>query len=107
MCFPFFFLDLVNVYFCVVFRITFAKVQPCAGDVKYFTVFFQFICRYIYKSLLFAEKNQTSPRLLYVQTFGLRQEVNYINNDYAVLIDIRWRKTSDNYHLLKTVVDSQ
>ena len=40
MCFPFFFLDLVNVYFCVVFRITFAKVQPCASDVKYFTVFF-------------------------------------------------------------------
>ena len=53
------------------------------------------------------QKNQTSPRLLYVQTFGLRQEVNYINDDYAVLIDIRWRKTSDNYHLLKTVVDSQ
>ncbi len=56
MCFPFFFLDLVNVYFCVVFRITFAKVQPCASDVKYFAIFFQFICRYIYKSLLFAEK---------------------------------------------------
>ena len=42
MCFPFFFLDLVNVYFCVVFRITFAKVQPCASDVKYFAVFFLF-----------------------------------------------------------------
>ena len=42
MCFPFFFLDLVNVYFCVVFRITFAKVQPCASDVKYFPVFFLF-----------------------------------------------------------------
>ena len=42
MCFPFFFLDLVNVYFCVVFRITFAKVQPCASDVKYFAVFFSF-----------------------------------------------------------------
>ena len=42
MCFPFFFLDLVNVYFCVVFRITFAKVQPCAGDVKYFAIFFSF-----------------------------------------------------------------
>ena len=42
MCFPFFFLDLVNVYFCVVFRITFAKVQPCASDVKYFAIFFLF-----------------------------------------------------------------
>lgn len=48
MCFPFFFLDLVNVYFCVVFRITFAKVQPCASDVKYFTVFFSlFVDTYI------------------------------------------------------------
>ena len=43
MCFPFFFLDLVNVYFCVVFRITFAKVQPCASDVKYFAIFFYFL----------------------------------------------------------------
>ena len=42
MCFPFFFLDLVNVYFCVVFRITFAKVQPCVSDVKYFAIFFLF-----------------------------------------------------------------
>ena len=40
--FSFLFLDLVNVYFCVVFRITFAKVQPCASDVKYFAIFFLF-----------------------------------------------------------------
>ena len=39
-----FFLDLVNTLcfsFCVVFRITFAKVLFCAGDVKYFSIFFQ------------------------------------------------------------------
>ena len=60
MCFPFF-LDLVNTLcfsFCVVFRITFAKVLFCAGDVKYFSIFFQFICRFIYKSL-FLQKHTT------------------------------------------------
>ena len=39
-----FFLDLVNTLcfsFCVVFRITFAKVLFCAGDVKYSQCFFK------------------------------------------------------------------
>ena len=42
--FSFLFLDLVNTLcfsFCVVFRITFAKVLFCAGDVNYFSIFFQ------------------------------------------------------------------
>ena len=59
--FSFLFLDLVNTLcfsFCVVFRITFAKVLFCAGDVKYFSIFFQFICRFIYKSL-FLQKHTT------------------------------------------------
>ena len=41
--FSFLFLDLVNTLcfsFCVVFRITFAKVLSCTGDVKYFSMFF-------------------------------------------------------------------
>ena len=45
------------------FRITFAKVLFCAGDVKYFSIFFQFICRFIYKSL-FLQKHTT---LIYIQ----------------------------------------
>ena len=39
-----FFLDLVNTLcfsFCVVFRITFAKVLFCVGDVKYSQYFFK------------------------------------------------------------------
>ena len=40
------------------FRITFAKILFCAGDVKYFSIFFQFICRFIYKSL-FLQKHTT------------------------------------------------
>ena len=43
MCFPFF-LYLVNTLcfsFCVVFRITFAKVLFCVGDVKYSQYFFK------------------------------------------------------------------
>ena len=42
--FSFFFLDLVNTLcfsFCVVFRITFAKVLFCVGDVKYSQYFFK------------------------------------------------------------------
>lgn len=72
MCFPFFFLDLVNVYFCVVFRITFAKVQPCASDVKYFAIFFLF--SQYYSLTLHPQRFATLPINTLLGSYAIKRE---------------------------------
>ena len=72
MCFPFFFLDLVNVYFCVVFRITFAKVQPCASDVKYFAIFFLF--SQYYSLTLHSQRFATLPINTLLGSYAIKRE---------------------------------